>query len=1002
MIIVHIVVGALLGALAVPIFQGLILGGAVGFLLHRTRELRQRLKKLEEAPPMRTAGPAEIREPGPSPAEQHRTTPPAAAAAAADAGLSPAEREQAERHPGGFPDRAAAAADAGVSPAEREQAADAPAEAAADAPAEAAADAPEPERGRVARVLDIPEVKEALAATPRAEALEEHPSARQPEGATRPLAPQQAEADHAPPQPDPPGHAPAESPDDPVTRLLRTAKAWTLTGNVSAKAGVLVSLIGLGFLIREASERGLIRLTIEMRLVAVAVFGLALLALGWRLRGRRPVYGLSLQGGGIATLYLTLYAAFAVYDLLAAPLALSSVVAITVGAGVLAVAQDSRSMAVLGIIGGFLAPVLAYSQPDDHILVFGFYTILNAAILAVAWFKTWPELNLLGFGLTFGIAAFWLSERHAQDDWGSAQPFVALFAVMYMAIPVLFAAREATGVRGPWTAPLVFGTPFAALGLQQLLIGHTEYGLAISALALAAVHAALASVTRRMGESSRELAEAHLSLGAAFTAIAVPLALDANYTSAVWALQGVALLVFGLRRTRLLPLASGAGLLALAGAAFVVHLDESLPYPASAPLLANEHFLGAAVLAAAGAASGRLLYGARGRFALGALEPAAQIALAWAACWWLAAGLLEIGHQAPDAWLSPALAFVVFSFGAATLSSRRLKWPHLDGLGLLLLPALAGALYAALVVQAHPLDRYGWAAWPASIAVYYVCLRRREDLFPRLQSAQHAGGYWLLAILAGFEAFWQTDQFADGAWPFAAGTATLLALVGGTLLGRRLLAWPLSKHWRSYIGAGAGPVLALTAALIFLAIALSPGAFPPLPHLPLLNPLALLTALLLAVAFAWKRRAAAESDKGPAFESLVGVSWAPLLAAAGVVFATMSAARAVHHWLDVPFDAESLFGSTALQSSLSIIWASMALGGMVAGVRLADRAVWTAGASFMGVVVVKLFLVDLSSLSALGRVVSFIGVGVLLLVVGYLAPVPPPQPADSAPRQPDE
>ena len=54
---------------------------------------------------------------------------------------------------------------------------------------------------------------------------------------------------------------------------------------------------------------------------------------------------------------------------------------VTVGAGVLSVLQDSRPLAVLGIIGGFLAPVLTYSRPDDHVYVFSFFLVLNAAIL---------------------------------------------------------------------------------------------------------------------------------------------------------------------------------------------------------------------------------------------------------------------------------------------------------------------------------------------------------------------------------------------------------------------------------------------------------------------------------------------------------------------------------------------------------------------------------------------------------------------------------------------
>jgi uncharacterized membrane protein len=78
-----------------------------------------------------------------------------------------------------------------------------------------------------------------------------------------------------------------------------------------------------------------------------------------------------------------------------------------------------------------------------------------------------------------------------------------------------------------------------------------------------------------------------------------------------------------------------------------------------------------------------------------------------------------------------------------------------------------------------------------------------------------------------------------------------------------------------------------------------------------------------------------------------------------------------------------------VQSSLSIAWALLALGLMIAGHRTARRVVWIAGAALIVVVLVKLFFVELSNRGGLERIVSFIGVGVLLLVVGYFAPLPP-------------
>lgn len=954
MTVLFVVVGAVLGGI-IDLIPGVFFGGAIGFVLGRNQELRQRLDKLGRTQAWLEEAQSWF-ESAQSWFEKAQASPPEAV-----------EQQAADSRQGSEKAQAPSAEEAGPEDLPR----------------------PAPEKAQPSPVSPWPssEGVHSPPVSPWPSSAKAQPSPTVvPQAEPAPAPPVSSSAAQAPPSA--PSAAPAAA-ADPLTRFVDAVKTWVLTGNVPVKVGVLISLIGLGFLIREANERGFIRITVEMILIAIAAFGLVLLAAGWRLRGRRPVYGVSLQGGGIAVLYLTTYAAFAVYEVLPAAPAAAAVVAITVGAGVLAVAQDSRTLALLGIIGGFLAPVLSYSQPEDHVLVFGFYAVLNAAIVAVTRFKVWPELNLAGFGLTFGISAYWLLERHSTDDWASVQPFIALFVVMYAAIPVLFAVRHAPDLKDFRTAPLVFGAPFAGFGLQGLVVGHTEYGLAVSALALALIHGTLAAVARKLGERSRELTEAYVGLGAAFVAIAVPFALDAHYTAIVWAVQGLMLVWIGVRRARLLAVAAGAVLQALAGYSLGSHLAESLPYPPGAPVIANEYFLGAAVLAVAGLASGWLLHRFGDRVSADQSTP--WLALIWGAGWWLGGGLMEIGYQVPVGKLSAALLFAAVSFGAAGLSARRLRWPHLGALGPLVLPALAVALYASLILRDHPLDRYGWAAWPGAFAVYYAFLRLRDAEFPKLQTALHAGGWWVLAVLIGLEVFWLTGQIADDPWPLVATLAALLLAVWATLLGPRWTEWPLGAHRRGYVVACAGPMLVLLAAAVLLAVVLSPGDFSPLPHLPLLNPLGLLVALLLAVALAWRRRAAAEEDHP--FKAPAESSWAPALAVGGVILATMAAARTVHHWLDVAWDGEALFDSTALQVSLSILWAVVALSGMVAGVRLARRAVWVAGASFMGVVVLKLFLVDLSNQNALGRVVSFIVVGVLLLIVGYLAPVPPPQPA---------
>lgn len=776
-------------------------------------------------------------------------------------------------------------------------------------------------------------------------------------------------------------------------RLGHLIKTWATTGNVPVKLGILISLIGLGFLLGVALEQGWITLTIEVRHILVTLFGVLLLVIGWRVRGRNPIYGLSLQGGGIAVLYLTTYVAHAVYDLVPASFAAVAVVVITVGAGVLAVLEDARSMAVLGIVGGFMAPVLAYSNARDHVLVFGFYLILSAAVVAVAWFKTWPELNLLGLAFTLGVSAFWLLNRYWEVDWATTQPLIALLVFLYLTIPLLFAVRKRLDVRDWTTSPYVFGLPFAGLGLQWILTDHFEYGPAISSGVIAVILGGFAFMAHRLGQESRSLRDAYVALSVAFVAITAPLALGAQYTSVAWVIQGGVLVWFGVRLQRRLATYGGSILQVIAGLSFITYLtDRSASEVGDLMPVLNGQFLGALLLAVVGLFSGRLLdrKGDRQEDTL----TVTWLALGWGVGWWIFGGLAEtVLHVQVDGRLSVAIVFVMVSLGGLALAAPALEWPRLKTVGVALLPALVVFVILALNSQDHPLGMYGWAAWIVALVTYYSVLRVCEGAFPRATPIMHTAGYWVVAILLGTEVHWQVERVASGAWPISMALLAVLALAGGTLLSRLALRWPLVVHWRTYVVACSGPVFLALALLALSTNLSSDGHTPPLTYLPVLNPLELVTILVAVGVLAWKKLADEEPDI--AGKGILGGNWAPPLTIVGIVLIAMVVARTVHHWSGVPFDFDSMVDSTTLQASLSIVWGLSGLSGMVVGVRLARRMVWVGGASLMGLVVVKLFLFDLANTGTLERVVSFLGVGVLLLVVGYLAPVPPSDSAQS-------
>jgi uncharacterized membrane protein len=99
--------------------------------------------------------------------------------------------------------------------------------------------------------------------------------------------------------------------------------------------------------------------------------------------------------------------------------------------------------------------------------------------------------------------------------------------------------------------------------------------------------------------------------------------------------------------------------------------------------------------------------------------------------------------------------------------------------------------------------------------------------------------------------------------------------------------------------------------------------------------------------------------------------------------------RVLHHWYGLEWSFPTLLMNPITQTTLALVWTISGLILTWRGHRTAKRSLWTVGALLLGAVVLKLFIVDFASSGTVERIISFIGVGVLLLFIGYLAPLPP-------------
>lgn len=758
------------------------------------------------------------------------------------------------------------------------------------------------------------------------------------------------------------------------------------SGNLVLKIGIIVIFFGVAFLLKYAAQQNMI--PIEFRMVGVAFSGMAMLGCGWWLRRTRSGYGLALQGGGVGILYLVVFAAAKLYSFLPITLSLVVMISLVALSCLLAVLQDSKSLAIFGIVGGFLAPVLMSTGGGSHVLLFSYYALLNAGILGIAWFKSWRELNLIGFVFTFAIGSLWGGMGYQPEFFRSTEFFLILFFVFYVIISILFAYHQPVNLRGFIDGPLVFGLPLIVSGLQYLLVRNFQYGMAFSALALGVFYLTMATILwRRFVSSMHLLCEAFLALGVVFGSLAIPLALDGHWSSSIWALEGAGMVWIGVRQKRVL--ARHFGLLLQLSAGFI--FLNSVWYPFVATAFANQYFLGCLLLSFAALLSSYILdryHGELKNWERYYPMPLMIVGLIW----WYIGGLREVNMQM--AYLQKANGFLLFCSMSSILvgmAVKRIQWPRFELALYLQLPAMLLLLPLCLDgfrFNSLFFNSWGIVAWTvAFVTQYRILYLYAEDWPKRNMVAWHLGTMWLLIFvlthetsgvvgrISGLNETWTTICSA-----LIPSSAMLLLLHLG-----KGVSWPVGKHASSYLGTGS--LLPAFGLLIWTIVSFSIAGDPfPLPYLPIFNPVELSGLVVLITLILWSFNL---KNIGyiPKYLSEKHFIWG--LAAFIFLWLNSIVARSVHFFAGVSYDPESLYRSVIFQAALAVLWGGGALVITIWAARKANRSIWKVGAALLGMVVVKLFIVDLSGTGTIARIVSFLVVGILMLIIGYFSPLPP-------------
>jgi hypothetical protein len=729
--------------------------------------------------------------------------------------------------------------------------------------------------------------------------------------------------------------------------------SWITSGNWPAKVGGGLLVVGVGSLLRYALINFDVSPSLKLGVGVAAAGLLGLASTLTRSASSHRAVSLALGGAAFGVAYLTAYSAFALFHYLDSVVGTGLLAITAVGAGVYAISRSALSLGLLAMAGAFLAPAFAIDDPGP-LVVYGYYTAASLLTLAMVAFRGWRPLIHLSFLFTLAGGAFfaWTSHYYSADYAGVMLPALLVLAAIHVAMPLV----EDRSVRGAWTETLdiayLLFLPLV-VALSALILAPSRLTLSYEMMALAAIWLTAAGylkLARRDGHA------VHAVIGAMFLGLSVA----ARFQELPWELILLALSVGALwiaahRSTSTQLHNVLAGLVPLVG---FMHVISSLSPVAGSSVFVNGRFIERSIGAGLLIFAGQICRGIRQSLDTFLLT----IGIGWA--------VLAIGSE-----------LVRWDFMSFTLL---VHWAFIaTAIVLAIIPASTAAVGNAIVIVALcvvatasvvKLDVPQSAAWislaVAPLALIWLSIRRAaldaETRAGRLVCAVTAplvAGIW--ALHAGVLVNIHSMQFVLS----AAATALVLVILLGFLAPRR------SADWIAAVAEMAAVAFAVT---LLLASTVWIGR----------SPWAALLEMLCLFGLAYMVIRNHPDAPLP--------RWVGIACAIGVALVIQTN---LLRWLGPAGDLNMFdISRMRLPTLISLLWAAVGASLTVWGRNRASRSFWVAGATLLVAAAVKMVLVDFGSLGQLTNILAVIAAGIVFLLVGWLAPIPPA--ANIAPATP--
>jgi len=319
--------------------------------------------------------------------------------------------------------------------------------------------------------------------------------------------------------------------------------------NLINKIGIAITVIGVGIGAKYSIDNGLISpLT---RIILGYLAGLGLLVFGIKLKKKYTKFSAVLVGGAMAILYFITFAAYDFYQLMPQKFAFALMFAFTVFTVIAAINYKQQIIAHIGLVGAYAVPFLLSNDSGNIAILFTYMAIINIGILVIAINKYWKPLYFVSFLLTWIIYFSWFETQYqASEDFYLALSFLSVFFFIFYLMFIFYKLfkKEKFNVGD---ILLILSNSFVFFAGGYTILEGNKTGvqlLGLFTLLNAIVHFIVSLIIYRKKLADKNLFYLILGLVMVFITIAIPIQLDGNWVTLLWA--GEAALLFWIGRTK--------------------------------------------------------------------------------------------------------------------------------------------------------------------------------------------------------------------------------------------------------------------------------------------------------------------------------------------------------------------------------------------------------------------------------------------------------------------